>query len=135
MTASARLLGRALVEGTRRYVPSAVLLVMMMAALLLVPLVAMSRGYRPGDDALRHCAKAASGRAWGDVLVLSPAYTVDHHQGWHALLGWLHRAGVSKEGLLVFSVAARFLLALAPPLVLLPRGEYWLAGLAAVLFI
>lgn len=121
-------------ERARRLVPLAVLL-LMGSALLLAPLMIIGKGYRPVDDALRHCAKVVSGRPWTEVLVLSPAYTVDHHHGWHATLGLLQRAGLTKEGLLTFSVVGLFLLALAPPLVLLARGEYWLVALAALLFV
>ena len=121
-------------ERARRLVPFATLL-LMVSALLLAPLYAIGKGYRPMDDALRHCAKAVCGRPWPEILVLNPAYTLDHHQGWHALLGWLCGMGLSEQGLLTFSVVGLFLLALLPPLFLLRRGEYWLVALAALLFV
>ncbi len=38
--------------------------------LLAIPLKIIGYGYLPGDDALRHAAKAVSGKPWSEILVL-----------------------------------------------------------------
>ncbi len=118
----------------RRIIPSCVLLCAL-AAVLLSGLHIVGQGYRPPDDALRHCAKAVSGRAWSDVLVLAPGYTFDHHYGWHTILGALHRLGLSKEQLLVFSVVGLFFYALCLPMFMVRRGEYWFIAVALLFFV
>jgi hypothetical protein len=134
MTGALSRLRAAFVERARPLVPFAVLL-LMLSAMLLAPLLAIGKGYRPMDDALRHCGKALSGRPWTEILVLGPAYTLDHHQGWHVLLEALHGVGFTAPGLLTVSVVGLFLVALALPLFLLPRAEYWLVALAVLLFV
>jgi hypothetical protein len=100
--------------------------------LSLVPLRIVARGYLPDDDALRHAAKAVSGRPWAEILVLRPEVTMDSHPGWHAALGLVHRAtGADPHGLVVVSVIVGLLALLLPPAFLLRRPEAWVAALAA----
>jgi hypothetical protein len=100
--------------------------------LALVPFRILAQGYLPGDDALRHAAKAVSGKPWSEVLVLRPEVTMDSHPGWHALLGLVHRAaGVDAPGLVAFSVALLLLALLLPGAFLLRRPEAWALALAA----
>jgi len=100
--------------------------------LAFVPLRILAQGYLPGDDALRHAAKAVSGKPWSEVLVLRPEVTMDSHPGWHALLGLVHRgAGVDAPGLVAFSVALVLLALLLPGALLLRRPEAWALALAA----
>ncbi|MFO7821544.1 MAG: hypothetical protein R6V56_05765, partial [Lentisphaeria bacterium] len=40
--------------------------------MVLIPFKIISYGYLPSDDALRHCAKAVSGKSWSEILVLNP---------------------------------------------------------------
>ena len=61
-------------------------------SLALVPLRIVAQGFLPDDDVLRHAAKAVSGRAWSEVLVLRPEVTMDSHPGWHGLLSLVHQA-------------------------------------------
>src|SRR5262245_23894032 len=76
----------------RHYVP---LLVWALAvvAVLLVPSKIISYGFLPADDALRHAAKAVSGRNWSDIMVMRPGFELDIHSGWHALLSAIYRIG------------------------------------------
>lgn len=118
----------------RKCIPFLTLL-LMGGTLLFSPLDVIRQGFIPPDDALRHCAKAVSGRAWSDVLVLDPVYTFDHHYGWHALLGALYHLGIPKEGLLAFSIFGLFMFSLGLPLLMRKRSEFWLLAVATVLFI
>ena len=91
-------------ERFRRYIPPAAWIIVV-AILLAIPLKIISYGYLPGDDALRHCAKAVSGKSWPEILMLGGNYKMDHNLGWHTLLGTVHRAtGWDAEGLLIFSL-------------------------------
>ena len=60
-------------------------------ALLLISLRVISYGYIPGDDAMRHAAKAVSGKGWGEILVLRPEITMDSHVGWHKILEFIYQ--------------------------------------------
>jgi hypothetical protein len=101
-----------------------------LAVLVLVPFRIVGLGYLPTDDALRHAAKAVSGKSWGEILVLRPDITVDSHPGWHAVLEGLHRAaGMDAHALVLFSVIALFAAATLVPAVLLRRPEAWLLSL------
>jgi hypothetical protein len=105
---------------------------LVVAFLALVPFRILAQGYLPGDDALRHAAKAVSGKPWGELLVLRPEVTMDSHPGWHALLGLVHRvAGVDALGLVLFSVALGLLALLLPGALVLRRPEAWALALAA----
>ena len=97
---------------------------------LAVPLRLVAGGFLPGDDVLRHAAKAVSGRDWRDVLVLAPGVTMDSHPGWHALLELLHRlTHATAPDLAVLSVVGLFVLVSLPALFLMRRPEAWLAAL------
>ncbi len=102
-----------------------------LAAVVVVPLRILAQGYLPADDALRHAAKAVSGRDWGEILLLRPEITLDQHPGWHAILGALHRGlGFSPLDLVLFAVVALFVLYSLAPVLLLRRAEAWLLALA-----
>ncbi len=58
--------------------------------LLYIPLKVIGYGYLPADDALRHAAKAVSGKSWQEILVLGPAFHFDPNWGWHWLLEKIH---------------------------------------------
>src|SRR5487761_2077308 len=80
--------------------------------ILAIPLKIISYGYLPGDDALRHAAKAVSGKSWSDILVLNDTYKIDHEFGWNLLLEKIRRwTDWNAEALVIFSVVALFLLA------------------------
>jgi hypothetical protein len=101
-----------------------------LAVLILIPVRIVGLGYLPTDDALRHAAKATSGRSWAEILVLRPDISVDSHPGWHALLGSLHDVtGMGPHGLVLFSVIALFAAATLGPAMMLRRPEAWLLGL------
>jgi len=117
-------------DSLRRYVPLAVW-VLVAFVLLAIPLKIISYGYLPVDDALRHAAKAVSGKPWPEILVVGSAFQIDPHFGWHLFLRqiylWSH---CDAEGLVVFSVVALFALAGWSALPWLKRPEAWLIALA-----
>ncbi|MGH8023749.1 MAG: hypothetical protein ACRED1_09220, partial [Limisphaerales bacterium] len=94
----------------RRYVPLAVWVIVVFAVII-IPLKIIGYGYLPGDDALRHAARAVSGKSWSQILVLNPVYTMDHEFGWNWLLGKVHLATHwNAEALVIFSVVLLFVL-------------------------
>lgn len=119
-------------DALRRYVPLAVWAVVVLVVLV-IPLKIISYGFLPGDDALRHAAKAVSGKSWPEILVLGPSFHIDHNLGWHLFLGqifnWTH---CSAESLVVFSVVFLFAIINWSPLPWLKRPEAWLVALIAV---
>jgi len=101
-----------------------------LAAVLVFPILVVGHGHLPADDALRHAAKAVSGRAWDEILVLRPDMAGDAHPGWHALLTGLHAlAATSAHSLVLFSVASLFLAFSLGPALSLRRPEAWLFAL------
>jgi len=113
------------------------ILLMCLGTLLLTCLRVIGQGYFPTDDALRHVAKAVSGKAWTEILVIRPEITMDSHPGWHAILSWFQSlTGSDKKGLLNFSVIFLFLAFTLPPVLYFRRGEAWIAtlSLSAVFF-
>lgn len=118
-----------------RYVPLAVWVISILT-ILLIPLKIVSIGYLPGDDALRHAAKAVSGKPWSEILVLNPVYKIDHEFGWNWLLAKIHNlTNWDAEALVVFSVVALFVLVNVAALVWLKRPEAWLITLLASMII
>ncbi len=114
----------------RRLVPLAVWVVVALT-MLLIPLRIIGYGYLPGGDALRHAAKAVSGRPWSEILVLNSVYQIDHEFGWNLLLAKIHTlAGADTETLVLLSVVGLFLLTGLAALPWLRRPEAWLAVLA-----
>ena len=96
--------------------------VVIIAVAIIIPASVGGKGWSPFDDALRHTAKALSGRAWDDILVLRDNVKSDGHIGWHAVLGATHRVlGFTKEGMVVFSVTLCFLSFAVAPLFFLKR--------------
>jgi hypothetical protein len=116
----------------RRYVPLAAWTIVILL-LLIIPLKVISYGYLPGDDALRHAAKAVSGKSWQEILVLGPAFHFDPNWGWHWLLGKVHLWGNwDVEVLVVFSVVTLFLIGNGSVVACLKRPEAWLAAFILV---
>ena len=115
-------------DWTRRV--DALVLLLAIGILIAIPLRIMAYGFLPPDDALRHAAKAVADRPWPDIILMRPDLQVDHHVGWHHILGWLHRTfGWDADGLVAFA------LVLMPCSVLLSglldarrRPECWLAS-------
>jgi len=122
-------------EKFRRYVPLAVWVIVALV-ILLIPLKIIEYGYLPGDDALRHCAKAVSGKAWPEILVFGKTFKIDQSIGWHGILGAVHQAtNWDAEGLVIFSVVALFLVVNAALLPWLKRPEAWLVALLTAMII
>ncbi len=81
------------------------------AVVILIPIRILGLGFLPPDDALRHAAKALTGRSWPEILVLRPEATEDSHPGWHAILGAVHfLTGAQGVDLVFFAVAFLFIL-------------------------
>lgn len=114
-----------------RYVPLAIWVISILI-ILLIPLKIVGIGYLPGDDALRHAAKAVSGKSWSEILVLNPVYKMDHEFGWNWLLAKVYDLEHwNAEDLVVFSVVFLFLLVNLAALLWLKRPEAWLITLLA----
>jgi hypothetical protein len=115
----------------QRYVPL-VIWVMVASIIVAIPLKIIGYGYLPFDDALRHAAKAVSGKPWPEILVTGPAFQIDHNFGWHFILRqvflWCH---CDTEGLVVLSVVALFVLIGWSALPWLKRPEAWLVAMGA----
>ena len=90
MTDGKRQFDLSFLETFRRYVPLAAWTIVILL-LLYIPLKVIGYGYLPADDALRHAAKAVSGKTWPEILVLGPAFHFDPNWGWHWLLEKIHR--------------------------------------------
>jgi hypothetical protein len=116
-------------DSLKRYVPLAVW-AMVILVILAMPLKIIGYGYLPGDDALRHAAKAVSGKSWAEILVLNPVYVIDHEFGWNLLLEKIHNwTNWDAEHLVLFSVVGLFILVGWSALPWLKRPEAWLVTL------
>jgi len=103
--------------------------VLVLQAIVLIPFLILAQGYLPGDDCLRHAAKAVDGRPWGEILVLRPGILDDPHAAWHFLLRGVHLVtGWGPEGLVTLTVAGLFVLMFIAPLPWLSAPEAWIAG-------
>lgn len=112
-----------------------VVLAAVVLTLVLVPLVALQRGWLPPDDACRHAAFAtvSDHRSWSDIAVLRPDAARDQHAPWHGILRAVHGAtDASPQGLVVFAVIVLAWAFGLAPLVLMKRPEAWVAALALV---
>jgi len=115
----------------KRYIPLFSWLVAALT-LILIPAKILGSGYLPGDDALRHAAKAVSGKAWSEILVMRSGFEIDPHAGWHVILGAIHRwQGGNAETLVVISCFGLMLLVGVSALPWFRWPEAWLAGLLA----
>jgi hypothetical protein len=118
-------------DAVRRYVPLAVWAIVILVVLA-IPLKIIGYGFLPADDALRHAAKAVSGKPWPDILVMGPTFKIDHNFGWHLLLRQIFLwSKCSTEGLVLFAVVALFTLVSWSALPWLKRPEAWLIALTA----
>src|ERR1039458_7299681 len=123
-------------DALRRYVPLAVWTIVILV-ILAIPLKIIGYGYLPPDDALRHAAKAVNGKPWPEILVMGPAFQIDHNFGWHFLLRQIYLRSKcdtesrGTEGLALFSVVALFTLVGWSALPWLKRPEAWLIALTA----
>jgi len=122
-------------EALRRYVPLAVWVIVILVVLA-IPLKIISYGYLPGDDALRHAAKAVSDKSWSEILVLNHTYQIDHEFGWNLLLEKIHHwEGWNAETLVIFSAVALFFLTSGSMLSWLKRPEAWLITLTVTMIV
>ena len=100
------------------------------AAILLIGVQILAQGYLPVDDALRHAAKAVSGKAWEDIIV-ARAGVIDFSPGWHAFLRGVHLLfGANAHTLVWVEILVSFLCVSLAPLLLMRRPEAWLTAMA-----
>lgn len=106
-------------------------LVLCLASIVLSALwITIGLSFFPSDDALRHVAKAISGKDWQDILVVRDAFSMDSHPGWHFILEIFARiSGYDNEVLLIISVCLLFLLFACTPVFLFKRPEAWIISL------
>ena len=117
---------RSRVEAVERYVPLLVML-LVLTVVLLSALKVVSYGFIPADDALRHVAKAVSGKPWDQIVVMRPGFEIDHNHGWHQILSLLHRTfGWGPDVLLTFSITGLLTVFCLAPIPWLRRPEAWL---------
>jgi len=99
-------------------------------AIILIPFKIIGLGFLPMDDALRHAAKAVSGKSWQEILVMRSDFAIDPSPGWQKILAWVHAGlGGGAEPLVIFSVVFLMLLVTLVALVWLRRPEAWLGAL------
>ena len=114
---------------TKRYVPLAVWVVAV-CVIGFIPLKIIGYGFIPMDDALRHAAKAVSGKSWQDILVMRDDFRIDPSPGWQAILEWNHHAfNNGVEALVLFSIVGLMWLVTLFALPWLRRPEAWLTAL------
>ncbi len=112
----------------RRYATLAIWL-LTVVTIVLIPLRIVGLGYLPGDDALRHAAKAIANKPWSEILVLRPDATLDSHAAWHALLRGIHLVTqCGADTLVVAAVVVLSILFLASPLRWMRAPDAWLAS-------
>src|SRR5271170_1380234 len=113
----------------KRYIPLAVWVVVVLT-IILVPLKIIGYGFLPMDDALRHAAKAVSGKSWQEILVMRSDFAIDPSPGWQAILAWIHHCqNCDAERLVIYSVVGLMLLVTLGALPWLRRPEAWLGSL------
>ncbi len=116
----------------RRYIPL-IVMALVVGTCIVIPLSIIGQGFIPTDDALRHVAKAISGKAWQDIIIMRPGITTDHSIGWHVILRSLYTfTGLSKDSLTVFSVVSLFFLFAVSALPWTRRPEAWLLSFLVV---
>lgn len=119
-------------QNLKRYIPLGVWVVVI-GSLLMTAGKITGYGFIPPDDALRHAAKAVSGKPWSEILVLRPGFEMDPYPGWHAILGAIHRSlGSNAETLVVLSIVLLMLLYNASGLAWFRWPEVWLAALLVI---
>ena len=100
------------------------------AAVVLIGMQVLAQGYLPVDDALRHAAKAVSGKPWSEILVARPGL-IDFSPGWHAFLRGVHRVfGANAHTLVWVEILVGFVGISLAPLLLMRRPEAWLAAMS-----
>jgi hypothetical protein len=114
-------------HGARERIVRLLVLILCLATLFIAALRITGQGFQPSDDALRHVAKVISEKAWSDILLVRPEFSMDSHPGWHAVLNAVQTLIQGEpDDLLVFSVVSLFLLFAFVPLFFFRRPEAWL---------
>ena len=113
----------------KRYVPLVIWAVAILA-IVFVPLKIIGLGFLPMDDALRHAAKAVSGKSWQQILIMRSEFVIDPSPGWQAILAGIHHfENCDAETLVVISCVGLMLLVTLGALPWLRCPEAWLGAL------
>jgi hypothetical protein len=113
----------------KRYIPL-ITWIVVICVIILIPLKIIGYGFLPMDDALRHAAKAISGKPWQQILVMRGDFPIDPSPGWQKILDWVHAGfGGNAESLVIFSVVALMLRVTLCALPWFRRPEAWLAAM------
>jgi hypothetical protein len=100
------------------------------ATILLIAVQILAQGYLPVDDALRHAAKAVSGRPWSEIVVVRSG-VIDFSPGWHAFLRGVHLMfGANAHTLVWVEILVSFTCISLAPMLLMRRPEAWLAAMS-----
>src|SRR5687768_360992 len=100
------------------------------ATVVLIGVQILAQGYLPVDDALRHAAKAVSGKSWAEIMLAKPGL-IDFSPGWHAFLRAVHLiSGANAHTLVWVGILVSFVCISLSPLLLMTRPEAWLAAMS-----
>ena len=101
---------------------------------LIIPMKIIQYGWLPPDDARRHVAFSTIDCKWSDILVIDKKFDTDHNAGWHQILRFLYnKLGITKEGLIRFSVVGLFLLINIVGIISSPSPICWVLALLSFL--
>ncbi len=111
---------------------------LILLVIIVFPLVILSWGFAPLDDALRHVAYTLSEKQWADILILRDQFPekLDTHPGWHSILKLVNNStNIGKDGLLQFSVISLWLFLAIPALFYIKKPEIFIGCLGFLAFI
>lgn len=98
--------------------------------IILIPLKIISYGFLPPDDALRHAAKAVSGKAWTEILITRPDITFVAHSGWEFILRTAFKiTNCPTRDLVIYPVLVLFALFACLPLFFFKKPYVWTIAL------
>ncbi|MGA0332433.1 MAG: hypothetical protein ACO3N7_00390 [Kiritimatiellia bacterium] len=108
-----------------------------LGVLLCAPFVIHTFHYEPNDDGKRHVAKAISGKAWPEILVMNERFQdQDHNEGWHKVLRMVYlTTDLPKEDLLLLSTITLFLgFMLSGFFMFRAHPEWWISSVFLSIF-
>ena len=113
---------------------SIILLTIILLAFIYMPFKILSLGWTPPDDALRHVGFSMLDTKWSNILIIDEKFDTDHNAGWHQVLRFLRKHLQFEKGdLMMFSVAALFILVNVCGIISVPSPICWCVALLMVL--